>query len=67
MSQFLYYIKHRKTNTYLYKKEKYLEKEKNYLFLAKILNPLVLITYGILCFYLYSLSQFCLQQPSWPV
>lgn len=35
-----------------------MEKEKNYLFLAKILNPLVLITYGILCFYLYSLSQY---------
>lgn len=35
-----------------------MKKEKSYSFIAKILNPLVLIIYGILCFYLYSLSQY---------
>ena len=35
-----------------------MKKKKNYSFLAKTLNPLVLIIYGILCFYLYSLSQY---------
>lgn len=35
-----------------------MKKRKNYLFLAKTLNPLVLVLYGILCFYLYSLSQY---------
>lgn len=38
--------------------EKYLGKKKKYLFLAKMLNPFVLILYGIFCFYLYSLSQY---------
>lgn len=35
-----------------------MKKKKDYLVLAKILNPLVLALYGILCFYLYSLSQY---------
>lgn len=35
-----------------------MKNKKDYLFLAKFLNPLVLIIYGILCFYLYSLSQY---------
>lgn len=35
-----------------------MKKKKNYLFGAKVLNPLVLVLYGIACFYLYSLSQY---------
>ncbi len=35
-----------------------MQKKKNYSVLAKTLNPLVLILYGVFCFYLYSLSQY---------
>ena len=35
-----------------------MEKKKNYLFLAKVFNPLILILYGVFCFYSYSLSQY---------
>ena len=42
---------------YLYRRG-FLKKNKDYLFLAKALNPLVLILYGVFCFYLYSLSQY---------
>lgn len=35
-----------------------MKKRKNYMFLAIVLNPLVLVIYGITCFYLYSLLQY---------
>ncbi len=35
-----------------------MKKKKDYSFIARTLNPLVLIQYGVLCFYLYSLSQY---------
>ncbi len=35
-----------------------MEKKKKYLFLAKIFNPLIVVLYGILCFYIYLLSQY---------
>lgn len=35
-----------------------MNKKSKYLFLAKTLNPFVLILYGVFCFYLYSLGQY---------
>lgn len=35
-----------------------MKKSKNYKFRAIILNPLVLVVYGIICYYLYSLLQY---------
>lgn len=35
-----------------------MDKKKNYMFRAIVLNPLVLIIYSVICFYLYSLFQY---------